>query len=279
MSTRKSKASLRKTSKSLSGSQHARRGSGMKAMSQLPKEHTLVRHSSGQLQQSPINRSKAEMRLFEKAQPTCIGSAAYLYLSSKIPLPPELTESAAPATMTLLEEMGARDALERLALSQVLLAHGRAAWLTKSLATQTDPDSFRVISEACERAAGTFVRLMRAFTEYRRPANTATNVSIAQANLAKQQIVQAFVKEEVSRGNYDEQSGIARRQPVITPALPANRQRAPLAAASDSTNPTVEKKQRTQNTGRKTSGRDECPKARRTISRRSRVKETDSGND
>jgi hypothetical protein len=93
------------------------------------------------------------------------------------------------------------DALERLALSQLLLAHGRTAWLTKLLTDQSDAQSFGVISEACERATGSFVRLMRAFGEYRRPFSSGTSVSIGQANLAHQQVVQNFPKGEAGRKN------------------------------------------------------------------------------
>lgn len=272
------RVSSRKKAESLSERTVAVAGS-TDALARRPQATALTRSDTNKLEQLPPRSSKTEMRLFEKAQPTCIGSAAYIYLSAKLALPPELMESTAAASMMLLEEMGARDALERLALSQVLLAHGRAAWLTKALTTQTDPNSVRAMSEACERATGNFVRLMRGFAEYRRPVNAATNVSIAQANLAKQQIVQAFIEGEGPGKKHDEQNRITQRLPVIIAALPANPKRAALPAACDPTNQTVDKKYRTENSGRKTPGRDECVKARRTISRRTRVKKTDGSND
>ena len=105
-------------------------------------------------------------------------------------LPQELAESTALATLTFQEEMCPRDALERLALSQMLLVHGRVAWLSKLLPAQADAGSLGVVSEACERALGSFLRLMRAFREYREPKNSSTTVSIGQANVAGQQVVQ-----------------------------------------------------------------------------------------
>jgi hypothetical protein len=242
-------------------------------------ERALALRGSDGLAQLPAGISKDEMRLRERAHPTCLGSAAYLCLSDHVPLPADLAEAAAPATITFLEEMGPRDALERLALSQVLLAHGRTAWLTKSLTAQTSPDMFRVLSEACEHAAGTFVRLMRAFAEYRRPANNGTNVSIAQANVAKQQVIQTFITEEVSRENHDEQSRITQQQPVISPALPANPKRALLLAACGSSKPTVGMEHGAKNNGRKAPRRHERFKARRTVSRRSRTEKAGKGND
>ncbi len=138
--------------------------------------------------------------------PDALGDAAYLHLSDKMSLGQELLDAASLAPVSLHEQMRPRDALERMALMQILLAHGRVAWHTKQLTAQTDAQSLGIISEACERASGTFVRLMRAFAEYRRPPTSGTTVAIGQANLANQQMVQNIQKGGAPRQKHDEQT-------------------------------------------------------------------------
>jgi hypothetical protein len=75
-----------------------------------------------------------QAQLLERAHPVALASAAYINFSGEMGLPQELAEATGPATLTFLEEMRPRDALERLALSQLLLVHGRVAWLSKRLA-------------------------------------------------------------------------------------------------------------------------------------------------
>jgi hypothetical protein len=122
-------------------------------------------------------QENSDSRILEKLHPELLGGAAYLRLSKQFGS--ERLQTAGPAALTFQEEMHPKDPLEGLALSQALLAHARAAWLTKLLTSQTNPDSFRIISEACERAAGTFQRLVQAIAEYRRPAGSTKTLKEA----------------------------------------------------------------------------------------------------
>ncbi len=133
--------------------------------------------------------------------PDLVGDAAYLLVTDKMLLPEEMRDASTLGAASFHKQMRPTDPLERLALSQALLAHARAAWLTKLLTDQTDAQSLGVISEACERATGSFARLMRSFGEYRRPSSSGTRVSIGQANLAHQQVVQNFPKGEEKEKN------------------------------------------------------------------------------
>jgi hypothetical protein len=114
-------------------------------------------------------------RVLERAQPVMLGGAAYLGLARCLTGEhPELMELAAPGALSFLEEMCPKDALERLALTQTLLAHARAAYLTKVLTSQTEAAALGIVSDACDRAASTIARLMRAIAEYRQPKSPTT---------------------------------------------------------------------------------------------------------
>jgi len=196
-----------------------------------------------------------------------LGDAAYICLSSKLPLGTELLEAAGRAPMSFQAQMQRRDALERLGLAQALLAHARASWLTQLLASETDPDTLRAISEGCERAANTFGRLTRLLRDYRQPRNSNTTV-IGQANLAGQQIVQTnFNQRMLPKENDDEQTRIEGRGPAVNQALPPNAPRAALPASHDPVDAAVDEKHGTKNCRRKASSRDERVSTRRAVGR------------
>jgi len=199
-----------------------------------------------------------------------VGAAAYMELSRQIPMPPELLDAAGSGAIGFQHSMRPRDGVERLAISQMLLAHLRAAWLTHLLAREKDMKSFAAISEGCERAAGTFVRLMRAFREHREPKNSSTSVSIGQANLAAQQVVQQHIQQpEVQpKQNGDDQTRMLPNKAAFTPALPTNAERIALPAVVHPTNATVDEKHRTENARREKSSGDECALSRPAVIRR-----------
>jgi hypothetical protein len=170
----------------------------------------------------------------------------------------EMIEAAGPSIIAFHQEIATKDPLERMAYAQSLLAHARAAWLTKLLTEQTDAHALGIVSEACERAAGTFGRLTRAINEYRRPAGPATQVSISQGN---QVLVQNLMKVD----NHDEQSGI--EVPAKNEAVSFNAQGTALPAAGSPKDKTVAMEQRPQNGGRKSTGIAERVPSRREISR------------
>src|SRR5450756_1987020 len=117
----------------------------MPAVPQLPpaverKAQELALSGRGQLQLAPL-KELDQAGLLERAHPVTLASMAYIHISGEMGLPQELAEATGPATLTFQEEMHPRDALERLALSQMLLVHGRVAWLSKLLPAQADAAS------------------------------------------------------------------------------------------------------------------------------------------
>src|ERR1017187_1643761 len=133
----------------------------MPAIPQLPsavdrKAQELALSGRGEVQLARV-KELDQAQLLERAQPVTLASAAYIQFSGEMGLPQELAEATGPATLTFQEEMRPRDALERLALSQILLVHGRVAWLSKLLPAQADAESLGIVSEACERTLGSFI--------------------------------------------------------------------------------------------------------------------------
>ena len=199
--------------------------------------------------------------------PDLLGDAAYLRVSDKMLLPEEMRDAAALGPAHFCTQMLPADALERLALSQLLLAHGRTAWLTKLLTDQRDVQSFEVISEACERATGSFVRLMRAFGEYRRPFSSGTSVSIGQANLAHQQVVQNFPKGG-ARGKNGVRTRIAPKGTAVPEALSADDEGPKVFAECHPEKLPLEEKHGASNARGKGEKRDEPAKARSALRKR-----------
>jgi hypothetical protein len=94
----------------------------------------------------------------DKLPPDFLGTAAYLSLADKIALGPELLEAAGLGAISFQEQMQSKDGLERLAISQVLVTHGRVMWLSKLLTEQTNTKAITAISASIDSALSTFVR-------------------------------------------------------------------------------------------------------------------------
>src|ERR1700731_2187360 len=92
-----------------------------------------------------------------------VGEVACMEIAGQLHLPPELLDAAGFGSISFQHSIRPKDALERLTPNRILLAHSRATWLTDLLSRQKDTQSLAVVSEGCEKAAGTFTRLMRAF--------------------------------------------------------------------------------------------------------------------
>jgi hypothetical protein len=201
--------------------------------------------------------------------PDIVGDLAYHIVSDKMPLPRELHEAGALGALNFHKQMQPKDALEKLALTQALLAHARAAYLTKLLSDQTEAVTLGIVSEACERAAGTFTRLVRAVSEYRQPKTPTTSVSIGQANVANQQVIQNFQRREGTRKeNVDEQTRIKWSGAPTAPAdIPVVEKRLELTEGCNSENETLAKIHGAKNGGRQSRRCDEIAAPRSTVSR------------
>jgi len=209
------------------------------------------------------NRTADKSQLQSRGlSPDFVGIPAYLRLSLKMSLPEAMVDAVGPGAISFVEEMQPKDPLERLAFSQLLLAYSRTVWLTRLMAGQTDPDSLQVVSEACERAAGTFGRLMRATSEYRSPAGPTTTVSIGQANVAAQQIVQNTHREAKKR---DGRTGIGSAKAVTAATLRPHREGKALAPSCNPKNTTVAAEYGPQDGSGKSPNRDERVQARRAV--------------
>ncbi len=95
----------------------------------------------------------------------------------------------------LVKKMKPRDPLEGMLIQQALWTHTRLAKLSALAVSQTSLEAYRVLNEACDRASNTFRRLMLALAEYRQPGRPSP-LSIQQANLANQQVVQQIINAE-----------------------------------------------------------------------------------
>jgi hypothetical protein len=212
--------------------------------------------------------------------PGLLGDCAYIILSESMLPSGQPLEAAALGAVSFQEQMRPNDGLERLALTQALAAHARAAWLTQRLTAQTNPKSLGIISEACERAAGTFVRLMRAIAEYRQPRTSGATVAIGQANLAHQQVVQTIQKQELQGKNDDERTKITRKGAAVTAKIvSADAERVQVTAGRHPTDTTMDEKYGPQDSGRQGPSQDERTKTRRALRRSRRPQATDEDND
>src|ERR1700730_7253874 len=150
----------------------------------------LARRSPEPCQMLSTGMLKKDGLSGDKLPPDFLGTAAYLLVAEKMSLGPELLEATGLGAIGFQEQMQSKDGLERLAISQVLVTHGRVMWLSKLLTEQTSTKAITAISASIDSALSTFVRLMRALDEYRRPRSANTSVSIQQANVASNQVVQ-----------------------------------------------------------------------------------------
>ncbi len=231
----------------------------------------LARRGSGTLQPSPSGRSDQDSGTNKLAavHPDSLADVAYVHLSNKMALGQEQLEMAAPAVLSFQQQMRPKDALERLALTQALMAHGRVAWLTKLATSQTDVHALATINESCERASGTFVRLLRAIGEYHQPRDSSATVSIGQANLAHQQIVQNIQKQEARQEeNVDERTRIrANKAAARAEAISAVEERVAITPNGHLANPAMDEEYRPQEPGRKGSNQHERAQTRRKVCR------------
>jgi hypothetical protein len=244
----------------------------------------LVRRGTEELQLSPPKLDRA--RILERAHPVMVAGVPYALLTENTTAENgELSNLAPPAVLTFIEEMRPRDALERLALSQALLAHSRASWLTKLLARQTEATTLSAVSEASERAANTLARLMRALREYREPRSATVSITqVGQANLGHGQVVQNFLKQEAECKNEKNKSVEQTRilssgDSAEAKALHTVGERFAVTAAQHPTKSALEKKHGPQNPGGKGPSRRKRIKARREKRGNHRTAKTNKGDD
>jgi hypothetical protein len=94
----------------------------------------------------------------------------------------------ADALAHFVEQMKPRDALEKLAVEQLLLTHVRVLRLSQQASKQSSPDMIKILNDAVDGASGTFRRLMTAFRDCRKPPREQAVVAIRQGNVGEQQI-------------------------------------------------------------------------------------------
>ena len=193
----------------------------------------------------------------DKLSPDFLGTAAYLSLADKMALGPELLEAAGLGAIGFQDQIQSKDGLERLAISQVLVTHGRVMWLSKLLTEQTSTKAITAISASIDSALSTFVRLMRAIDEYRRPRAANTTVSIGQANVASNQLVQNIQNQEVTPKHGNQTKSAPDQAAINTEIVPANTKRIAVTPSDHQTNKAVDQKHRTKNPRRKGSDIDE----------------------
>jgi hypothetical protein len=262
---------------------------------QCPRSTKLVSLSPGQtpaewrelalrnvkaLQAQSADRPDRESRhkFLAEYHPQLLANLPYFSFSKSLPMDDEILAATAAATLTFQERMRPTDALEELAFSQALIAHARAAWLAHVVTKQSDAKSLAIVSEAADRAAGTFTRLMRAIREHRKPANSTTSLQIAQANVAGQQIVQNIQAREDSK-NHGEQTGIHGNRATAPKVISAIEQGPAVAPSRDSANTALVEKHGTDNTVGEIPCRDERVQARSKIGRRRRAAKINSCDD
>ena len=193
----------------------------------------------------------------DKLPPDFLGTAAYLLVADKMSLGPELLEAAGLGAISFQEHMQSKDGLERLAISQLLVTHGRVMWLSKLLTEQTKTKAIATLSASIDSALSTFARLIRALDEYRRPRGANTTVSIGQANVAGNQLVQNIQNQEVTP-KYGNQTKSAPDQAAInTEIVPADTRGIALTPNGHQPKAPMDKKHGTKKPRRKGSGSDE----------------------
>jgi hypothetical protein len=97
-------------------------------------------------QESPSVALNPSGAIANKLPPEFPGTAAYLLMAEKMSLGPELLEAAGLGAISFQERMQSKDGLEGLAISQLLVTHGRVMWLSKLLTEQTNTRAIATIS-------------------------------------------------------------------------------------------------------------------------------------
>jgi hypothetical protein len=250
-----------------------------------PQSEQIARMGSERLQVRPSESTdldRARRLLLAEFHPDILGDLAYTCLTDLMDESGGLNDASRSASLTFQKQMRPlpKDSLERLALAQALLAHARTAWLTKLATSQKDVLAIRIACEAADRSSGTFARLMRAIAEYRQPKTAGPTVSIGQASLAHNQVVQNVQRLEAGHEKGDEQTEMAgSRGCVNAKALPAVDERVRVTESCNPAHGAVDKKHGTKESRGQGSSVDERVQTRRAVGGRRRHAKTDEKND
>ena len=113
------------------------------------------------------------------------------------------------------------------------------------------------VSTAIDSGVSTFTRLMRTLDEYRRPQIANTTVSIGQANVAGNQLVQNIQNQETTARHGNQTKIGLNRAPINAEVIPAHTRGIAVTPNSHPTNAAVDKKHGATKPRRKGSGSDE----------------------
>jgi hypothetical protein len=259
--------------------QSARKSSSRRPAPKHSAGGALIKRDTEQLQLSPPKPDRA--RILERAHPVMVAGVPYGLLTERLTADNgELCALAPLATLTFIEEMHPRDPLERLALSQVLLTHARACWLTELMTRQTEAATLSSVSEAAERAATTLTRLTRSLREYRAPMTATVSIAqVGQANLGHGQVVQNVLNQEVPQKNKSvEQTSIASSGDTAeAKTLHTINERSAVTAGQHPANSAMAKELRPHNRRGKGTSRRKRTKARRKKRQSHCAAKTDDG--
>jgi hypothetical protein len=122
---------------------------------------------------------------------------------------------------------------------------------------QTNTKAVATISTAIDSGVSTFTRLMRTLDEYRRPQIANTTVSIGQANVAGNQLVQNIQNQETTARHGNQTKIGLNRAPINAEVVPAHTKGIAVTPNSHPTNAAVDKKHGATKPRRKGSGSDE----------------------
>jgi hypothetical protein len=247
-----------------------------------PESEQLARFGSVGLQarpsKSPDQDSATRMRA--EAHPDSLGALAYARLTDSIVGTGATDEVSWTTPSEFLKQMRPKDPLERLALTQALLAHSRTIWLTKLATSQKDVLAIRVACEAADRSSATFARLLRAYAEYHQPKTAGPTVSIGQASLAHNQVVQNVQRLETPHEKNNDQTKIAeKRGHLAAKVLSPVDEGIEVTPSCNPTSGAVDKKHGTKESRGKSPSVDERAQTRRTVGGRRRHAKTDEKND
>ena len=162
-----------------------------------------------------------------------------------------IAESSAKFVGDLMLRFKARDPVEEMLFSQMVLTYGRMVSLTASVDLQSNIKWATMMHEAADRAANTFRRQMLALAEYRRPPRTNSFTAIGQANIAQQQVVQNGNSENEKATNEQGSTG----RPGAAKMLPPDTSGAGIVTEMRPSGETVAGEHRTENTGWQSAGK------------------------
>lgn len=237
---------------------------------------------------SPVGKSK-DVKLLSQTHAQVLGLFAYEGVSRAVVNPESLRagcglgegEFLAALSGVLpefVEAMKPRDALEKLALEQLMVQHARVLALSRQASTNSNLDIVKVLNEACDGASSSFRRLMTSFRDHRRPKDFGASFTIGQANVAQKQVIQTVQNRELSRGNYDEQTRIGQSCPTArTAALPLIGEGPALPAINHPKDAAVDAQHRASICGWKGTRREKPNPARRAVRRKNRIHKADKG--